>query len=92
MTVTFHPNIAQILWLVRMLPVSAATVERAHSALKEIKTDKRSTTGSARLTALTLLYVHKDIELNHDETIDIYAREHQRRMNQKFGFINGMIM
>ena len=80
MSVSFYPNIAQILRLVLMLPVSAATVERAHSALKEIKTYKRSSTGSDRLSALILLHVHRDITFDLDDIIDMYAREHPRRM------------
>ena len=80
MSVAFYPNIATILRLVLMLPVSAATVERAHSALKEIKTEKRSTTGSDRLSALILLHVHRDITLDLDHIIDSYARKHPRRM------------
>ena len=80
MIVSFYPNIAQILRLTLMLPVPAATVERAHSALKEVKTNKRSSTGSDRLSALILLHVHRDITLDLDDIIDSYARRHPRRM------------
>lgn len=80
MSVLFCPNIAQILRLALMMLLSAATVERAHSALKEIKTIKRSGTGSDRLSALILLHVHRDITLDLDGITDIYAMEHPRRM------------
>jgi hypothetical protein len=33
-----------------------------------------------RFNALTLLFVHKDIELDIDAVIDLYARKHPRRM------------
>ena len=61
-------------------PVSVTTVESAHSTLKEIKTKKRSTRGSDRLSALILLHVHTDITLDLDDIIDIYVREYPRRM------------
>ena len=52
MDVHFYPNIAQVLRLTLTLPVSAASVERSHSALKQIKTKKRSTMSGDRLNAL----------------------------------------
>ena len=33
-----------------------------------------------RFNALILLYVHRDIKLNFDEVIDMYARKFPRRM------------
>ena len=33
-----------------------------------------------RFNALVLLFVHKDIELDIDAVIDMYARRHSRRM------------
>ena len=69
-----------ILRLLLMLPVSAATVERGHSSFKAVKTKLRSTTTEDRINALLLLYVHKDIRLNYDKIIDMYARADLRRM------------
>ena len=80
MSVSFYPNFAQILHSALKLPVSGATVERAHSALKEIKTNKRSSTESDRLSALIILHVNRDITLDLDDIIDIYATEHPRRI------------
>ena len=36
--------------------------------------------GKVRFNALVLVYVHKDIELDLDKIIDIFARRHPRRM------------
>ena len=36
--------------------------------------------GADRLNALTLLFVHKDIDLDVNAIIDMYARRHPRRM------------
>ena len=62
------------------LPVTSAEVERAHSAFKLIKTNLRSTMDEELLNALLLLYYHKDIDIDHDKIIDMYARRHPRRM------------
>ncbi|VDI00928.1 Hypothetical predicted protein, partial [Mytilus galloprovincialis] len=66
----FYPNIAMILRLLLMLPVSAATVERSHSSFKQVKTKLRSTTTEDRMNALLLLYIYKDA-LDFSKIIDI---------------------
>ena len=75
----FYPDIMMILRLLLMLPVSATTVERGHSSFKAVKTKLRSTI-EGRINALLLLYVHKDIRLNYDKIVDMYARANPRRM------------
>ena len=62
------------------MPVTSATVERANSALKHVKSAKRATMGEDRLNALVLLFIHKDIELDYDSIIDKYYRKKPRRM------------
>ena len=58
----------------------ASTTERANSALKFIKSDRRSTMGQDLLNSLLLLYVHKDIQLNYDAVVDLYASHYPRGM------------
>ena len=68
-----YPNIATILHILSVTPVTASTTDRANSALKFIKSDRRSTMGQDRLNSLLLLCVHKDIQLNYDAVVDLYA-------------------
>lgn len=75
-----YPNIATIFHILSITPVTVATTERANSALKHIKSPKRSKMGQDRLNALLLLFVHKDIKLDHEATIDLYATKYPRRM------------
>ena len=63
-----------------MAPVTTATVERSNSALAYIKTDLRSRMSADRLNDLVLLFVNKDIPLDYDAVIDLYASKHPRRM------------
>ena len=47
-----------------LIPATAATFERAHSSLKFVKNDLRSTMSEDRMNALMLLSIHKDLSLN----------------------------
>lgn len=77
---TAYPNIHTVLQLLLVIPVTTATVERANSSLKFIKTALRSTMTNHRLNALLRLFVHRDIAIDFDAVIDSYARAHPRRM------------
>ena len=59
---------------------TSGTVEIANSALRSIKTDFQSTMSEDRFNALILMYVHRDIRLNYNDSIDLYARNFPRRM------------
>jgi hypothetical protein len=53
------------------LPVSTATAERTFSSL-------RNATGQDRLTALTLLSIHRDIVIDPQQVINELARQPRR--------------
>ena len=74
------PNIFLCLYLLMVVPVSTAATERSHSGLQIVKTKLQSTMGQQRLNALMLLYIHKDIQINYPNIIDIYANRYPRRM------------
>ena len=63
-----------------MTPVTAATVERANSVLKFVMSDGRSRMVEDRLNALLLLFIHKDIDIDFDKVVDIFAKRKSRRM------------
>ena len=75
-----YPNIHAILQILLVIPVTTASVERANSSLKFVKTALRSTMTNTRLNALLRLFVHWNVELDLDVIIDSYARAHPRRM------------
>ena len=74
------PNICAALRVLLLLPVRSAHIERAHSALKYIKTNLRNAMEEQQLNVLVLLYVHTDIRLNYDTVANMYARRHARKM------------
>jgi hypothetical protein len=48
--------------------------------IRFIKNSFRSTMGEDRFSALLLLYVHKDIEIDISKVVEMYARQYPRRM------------
>ena len=54
--------------------------KKANSALQQLRTDFRSMMGEECLNALSLACVHRDIFLDYDKIIDIYASKYPRRM------------
>ena len=66
-------NIKVALRIVGTLPVTSCECERSFSALRRLKTYTRSTMVAERLNGLALLHVHKDIIVNMDKVIDLYA-------------------
>ena len=77
---SYYANIGILLRILCTLPVTSCSFERSFSALKRIKTFLRSSMGNERLTALTLLHIHRDIEIDIPEVIDEFARRYPRRM------------
>ncbi len=63
-------NINILLRIFCTLPVSTCTAERAFSAMKLIKTYLRKTMTDERLTALALMYIHPEIDINVEQVID----------------------
>lgn len=73
-------NIRCMLTIITITPVTSATVERGNSRLKYIKNDYRSTCLNDRRNALLLVFIHKDIQVDYDAVIDMYARRNPRKM------------
>ena len=79
-TEKLFPNVFVILRILLIIPATSATVERANSALRYVKNFYRSSMSESRLNALILMYIHRDIKLDFERIIDMYASRHPRRM------------
>ena len=77
---SLFPNIKVLLLILCSLPVTSCSAERSFSGLKRIKTALRSTMNNERLTSLTLLHLHRDIDINIPDIIDEFSRRHPRRI------------
>ena len=75
-----YPNIVVILRVLFTILATSASVERANSALKFVTIIYRSKISEDRLNSLIYMYVHKDVKLDYNDIIDMYARRNPRRM------------
>lgn len=74
------PNITKVLNLLLLTSVTASSVERANSSLRFVKNSFRSSMSEDRFNALVLLFVHKDIDIDIQAVLDMFARKYPRRM------------
>ena len=72
-------NIFVLVVLLCIFPVTTCTCERSVSTLRRVKTFLRTSTGEDRLSALSVLSVHRDVLLDLTEVVDKFARERLRR-------------
>ena len=77
----FFPNINRLLQILGTLPVSVAEGERSFSACKLLKNYLRNRCAQERLSALALMYIHKDMDIDVNDVIDMFARKHKRNLN-----------
>ena len=75
---SIFPNIQVLLKILCTLPVTSCSAERSFSRLKHVKSPLRSSMVNERLSALTLLHTHYDIEIDIPEVIDEFARRYPR--------------
>ena len=69
------PNISTVLQLLLTLPVGSCSCERSFSGLRRLKTWSRTSMATDRLTALALLYVHRNSPVVTDvQPIDIVKK------------------
>ena len=77
---SIFPNIRILLMIICTLPVTSCSSERSFSGLKRVKSALRSTMGNERLSSLSLLHLHRDINISIPEIIDEFAHRHPRRL------------
>ena len=71
------PDITRILTTILTTASTSATVERANSSLRYIKTDFRNSMTEDRFNALILMYVHRDIKLDREKLLIYMQRNIQ---------------
>ncbi len=75
-----YPCIHQLLVIGCTLPVTSCEAERSFSSVRLTMNNLRSTMTEERLAALTLLHLHKDVEICPNEVVKIFISQHTRRM------------
>ena len=59
--------------IISILPVSSATTERSFSAMRRVKSYLRSTMGDERLSNLSLMHIHRHVQVDLDMITDGFA-------------------
>jgi hypothetical protein len=67
-----------LLLILSTLPVTTASVERSFSNLRRLKSYLRNRTGEERLTGLALMTIHRNIPVDIENVIEIYAKRNRR--------------
>ena len=67
------PNIAYLLSILAILPITSCEAERSISALRRLKIYMRSSMSQERPTGLALMNVHRDISVDMKEVINKFA-------------------
>ena len=79
-----YVNIYTILQILITIPISSASCERSISTLRNLKTYLRKyTMVQDRLNGLALMHAHREIELDLEKIIDLFANLHPRRMRME---------
>jgi hypothetical protein len=79
------PQVYKLFQIFLAIPVTSVVAERSFSTLKRIKTYLRNTIGQARLSALAILNIEKDLaeKIEINDIIDKFAKipKHGRTMD-----------
>ena len=73
------PNIRNAMSILPRIQVTSASVARANSALRFIKTDFKSTMSDNHFKALVLLYANWNIKLNYNLIMQMCANKYPHR-------------
>ena len=76
----WFPNIRTMLCIVAVAPSSSNSCERSISRLRLIKTHLRANMTTERLSNLALMSIHRNIEIDPEEVLDIFSSKFPHRM------------
>ena len=76
------PNIFVLLKITCTLPVTSCECERSFSAMRRHHTLLRSTMKTERLTALTMMNVHREGEVDYEKVVQQFLWLHLRKLDE----------
>ena len=81
-SVTFahYPNIMTALKIFATLPVTSSTVERSFSAMRRLKTFLRNKMSNDRMSALALMHIYREDEIDYDACLRKFSAGGLRRI------------
>ena len=76
------PNIFALLKIARPLPVTSCECERSFSTMRRHRTWLHSTVKTESLTALTIVKIHREAEVDHEKAVQQFLRLHPRKLHE----------
>ena len=76
----WFPNIYRILCLIAVVPASSNSCERSMSTLRVLKNYLRSTMTQERFSSLALAYINRDINIDAEQILDLFAKDFPHRL------------
>ena len=76
------PNIFELLKIACTLPVTSCECERSFSAMRRYRTWLRSNMKTERLTALTIMNVHREVEVDYEKIVQLFLRLRPRKLDE----------
>ena len=76
-----YPNVYTLLQIACTIPVMYCECERNASALCRLLNFMRCSMSEDRLTSLALMHIHYQHPVDLDEVVDIFSKEHPRRLH-----------
>ena len=77
---TMFSAVATLLRIVLSFALTSVSPERSFSELRLLLTYLRSTMAQDRLSALLVININRDIDIDIDKVIDAFARKHPRKL------------
>jgi len=75
-----YPNIYALLKICAKIPATSCECERSASSLRRLHTYNRACMGQERLSSLSLMHIHYQVEIDLDEVVSLFATKHPRRL------------
>ena len=79
------PNLHVLLglWLACTIPHTTCECKRSASALMRLHTYMRASMGQSRISSLALIYIHYDIAVDLDKTVDLFSQMYPMKLELK---------
>ncbi|KAL5491519.1 hypothetical protein EMCRGX_G016820 [Ephydatia muelleri] len=82
----YFPNLRTFLQIACTLPVTSCECEPSASTLRRLHNYMRASMGQERTTALALMHIHYNSDIDLSEVVNIDAQMHPRRMELEYLF------
>ena len=85
---TRFPNLFILLKIGCTLPVTSCECERSFSTMRRLRTWLQSSMNMKRLSALAIMNIHRDIEVNYQKAAQLFFQLHPQKLQESNLVVN----